>query len=85
MSNSAQEQEKLTLDSKWQPIETAPDGQETVLLLVDQEVYSGYRMQDGKWAFPFADYHGCGCCSDSTDQPTHWMPLPEPPTKGENK
>ena len=65
--------------STWQPIETAPNAPETVLLLVDGEVYSGYRQEDGDWIFPFADYHGCGCCSFCGDKPTHWMPLPTPP------
>lgn len=64
---------------EWQPIETAPEGNHTMLLLVDGEVYSGYRLEDEGWAFPFADYHGCGCCSRCRDKPTHWMPLPEPP------
>lgn len=22
---------------------------------------------------------GCGCCGGSDPEPTHWMPLPEPP------
>lgn len=64
---------------KWQPIETAPEGNHGMLLLIDEEVFSGYRMSDGTWAMPYADYHGCGCCSGTSDKPTHWMPLPEPP------
>jgi hypothetical protein len=63
---------------KWQPIETAPD-EGDMLLLVSGEIYSGYKLKDGSWAFPFADYHGCGCCSSNTDKPTYWMPLPETP------
>ena len=71
--------------STWQPIKSASGGQETVLLLVEGEVYSGCRLKDGTWWFPFADYHGCGCCSGDKDEPTHWMPLPAPPvTEGEN-
>lgn len=67
----------------WQPIETAPKG-ESILLLMDGEVFSGYYADGGYWAFPYADYHGCGCCGDFRDYPTHWMPLPELPTEGEN-
>lgn len=67
----------------WQPIETAPKD-ESVLLLMDDEVFSGFYSDGGFWVFPYAGYHGCGCCGDTNDQPTHWMPLPELPTQGES-
>ena len=61
----------------WQPIETAPQNVD-VLVLLGGEVFSG-AFNGGHWEFPYADYHGCGCCSGINDRPTHWMPLPEPP------
>ena len=68
--------------SDWQPIETSP-GYTTILVLCDGEVFQAHWDELG-WEFPFALYHGCGCCGgDPTmDQPTHWMPLPAPPTEG---
>ena len=68
---------------KWQPTETAPYNK-TVLLLGDSGmlgrrhfVISGYRDKD---------YRGCDWLdtqntrlSDYGVEPTHWMPLPDPP------
>jgi hypothetical protein len=79
--------------SKWQPIETAPkDG--TEILLYPQYVIGWWEFGDNEWmvmAIPLKEdgtiehdwkefrrwycvyaYRGGG-------QPTHWMPLPEPP------
>ena len=85
MSNSAQQQEKVILDSKWQPIETAPrDG--TVILATWI-----VNKRRGKWTIQPVIF-SCGVWLHAWDEdedlplePTHWMPLPEPPTKGENK
>lgn len=62
----------------WQPIETAPRNGTWVLLRWIDEVqfeqiskgafHTGYRY----WHCPF-------CMPDL--EPTHWMPLPEPPEK----
>ena len=75
---------------EWQPIETAPkDG--TPILVFDVSEHYGdaprgqtvmvvryrayspndYRAPGGTWEAPY------GPCS--ADNPTHWMPLPEPP------
>ena len=72
----------------WQPIETAPvDGTE-ILLLIDGKVIEGHwlEIEDphygsfGSWELVVLPFHGCGCCaSDDPPEPTHWMPLPEPP------
>lgn len=65
---------------KWQSIETAPkDG---TIVLVCGVGCDGYFVADVKW-------HGDHClmfdpCTDGysieTDLPTHWMPLPPPPS-----
>lgn len=68
--------------SEWQPIETAPkDGRE--LLGVDAEGDMGvmfYGMGSGRWlahAFAWTAY---AATRDLVPcEPTHWMPLPEPP------
>ena len=72
----------------WQPIETAPKNGRTIL--VWNGLNSGFytRAQDmgvalwRKQAFP--DGQECWCAQDCCDgvttyEPTHWMPLPEPP------
>ena len=61
----------------WQPIETAP-----------KEKGSEYLVWDGKdkWLVHYISvpdgmepkHNGCGCCVGPVE-PTHWMPLPEPP------
>lgn len=63
---------------KWQPIETAPiDGTE---ILAGAESWIGVpypvtsKFIDGKWATVFD-----GKWLPYEPQPTHWMPLPEPP------
>lgn len=62
----------------WQPIETAPrDG--SILgwnrldgVLVYRPVNYGSNKQFASWAAEFD-------CEGLADDPTHWMPLPEPP------
>lgn len=65
--------------TEWQPIETAPmDGTKILVVNWDGHIYEAQRDGD-YWNFPFADQHGCGCCGGVSDDPTHWMPLPELP------
>lgn len=60
----------------WQPIETAPKDDRT-LLLFDGEVRVGWRLND-KWIeLSASDFESEGF---TTLHPTHWMPLPEPPS-----
>lgn len=69
----------------WQPIETAPkDGTVIDLWVPDAKnaKYSAHRIPSCKWD----DKKGWVLdlipikISSLTDAPTHWMPLPEPPT-----
>jgi hypothetical protein len=54
---------------QWQPIETAPD--ETEILILDDEVYQAHwDKEELLWYCEGADMYLL---------PTHWMPLPEPP------
>lgn len=74
----------------WQPIETAPRDGTVILLFIEDHVIDGswdrFVRQDGSiyeptsWDVARLSSHGCGCCSSENDQPTHWMPLPPPPT-----
>jgi hypothetical protein len=70
--------------SEWQPIETAPkDGAEILLgfagekWIVQGRWVGDYKARDGAW---------WALNNDPTDAwggelyPTHWMPLPSPPT-----
>ena len=60
--------------SEWRPIETAPVG--TLILLCVSGICGQPLMRVG-W------YLGGMCVNPSTGKsirnPTHWMPLPEPP------
>lgn len=66
----------------WQPIETAPKDEHTDILLYGILVHTGGAYMDiGRWT----NYQG-GFWSWSADdsEPTHWMPLPEPPKEVEH-
>lgn len=79
----------------WQPIETAPKD-EIILLACDGYVHPGQFMQDGGCDWHFWDspmIRGEIVGDDRTriiieangwlnkyGGPTHWMPLPDPPT-----
>jgi hypothetical protein len=66
--------------NEWQPIETAPrdgthvlgyeDGEMTVIHWSDHPPTSSYK--GGYWNNIY--------CNDGEWWPTHWMPLPPPPT-----
>jgi hypothetical protein len=59
--------------TRWRPIETAPRDGTTILV----------GRWDGAMATIYNDHWaeepGCWCDSSPSFQPTHWMPLPEPP------
>jgi hypothetical protein len=71
--------------SSWQPIETAP--KQVVVLLWAQTGIEPYnwKIATGFWMPGYRDEPGCweweGRRLKPYDvQPTHWMPLPPPPT-----
>lgn len=69
--------------SKWKPIETAPKSGTYVLC------WNGIRVDMWHWdkqpyntrPRPYWSRVGpWGALNDRSQQPTHWMPLPKPPT-----
>lgn len=74
--------------NKWQPIETAPKDGSNILLYSPDGIYEASwslrypPAKDGFWRPLDLPSHGCGCCGEPDDEPTHWMPLPEPPEGG---
>lgn len=62
---------------KWQDISTAPkDGSEIMVwkkgwLYPHNGYWDANVGEEGSWENPFTN--------DCMDQPTHWMPLPDPP------
>ena len=64
---------EAALSAMWQPIETAPKD-EYVLAFEDGEFY--------KARYDSAEEYWQSCCGQPVvydPQPTHWMPLPQPP------
>lgn len=64
---------------EWQPIETAPKDKRFVALLYCTPTYRRYGVG---WYQPMTGWQGW-YHSGWKESPTHWMPLPEPPTGGE--
>jgi len=69
---------------EWQPIETAPrDG--TGVLLFDNEIHEGFWDELDYDEFRGApitgwSYGALSWIDDTNFSPTHWMPLPKPPS-----
>lgn len=71
----------------WQPIETAPKDQSILVYGVWQSELGGSTDEPCIWMAWFSydmwhvegtDYYACYVIN-----PTHWMPLPQPPKAGE--
>jgi len=67
---------------EWQPIETAPVMRSVLLFAVterDGDTITNWKMGSGHKDHA-GDWEWCGFRIRLWDhQPTHWMPLPEPP------
>ena len=66
----------------WQPISTAPKDGTHVLMWRDTKV--GPSISEAWWRTDCVFGHGWGGHSwvyPAWQQPTHWMPLPKPPTE----
>lgn len=64
----------------WQPIETAPDNEDGVLICDADKpdpAIGVARFMDGKWRGANLEWGFVGEAIWPT--PTHWMPLPKPP------
>lgn len=68
--------------SEWRPIETAPKDGRTILLAmpVGDGLGVGYWMEEANEWVPAAPII---VLTVFMTQPTHWMPLPEPPEADE--
>jgi hypothetical protein len=64
----------------WQPIETAPKDGTTFEGKLPDEARFTIKWKRDAWAF---DYGGCWLVLNQKNQPTHWVPLPPPPKKGD--
>ena len=68
-------------EARWQPIETAPKDAELLLLYDEQEesVRAGFwdavEVSPAAWTATETQGLTCGII-----KPTHWMPLPDPPS-----
>jgi hypothetical protein len=64
----------------WQPIETAPKDGTIVLAWDGRAVYVAFYGRYALWNE--MSWIGGHCKVAHITQPTHWMPLPEPPKGG---
>jgi hypothetical protein len=69
--------------SEWQPIETAPNDKGLILLYLSGDGYNGARLSNivvgvltGSGWYSISD----GYAGVVSGAPTHWMPLPAPPS-----
>ena len=65
---------EIELAARWQPIDTAPRDGTNIL------TWDGHSISIACWLDIMGDWWGdddCALCST----PTHWMPLPQPPTE----
>ena len=70
--------------SKWQLIETAPKQKVILLFAVTSSDPENWKMDTGHWLDGFRGEPGYWIWEGRKlaayeIQPTHWMPLPEPP------
>jgi hypothetical protein len=68
--------------SNWQPIETVPKDRTIVLLYLRGEGYHGPRQCNiTAGLLTDSGYYAIsdGYAGVVSDQPSHWMPLPDPP------
>lgn len=73
--------------SAWQPIETAPKDGTIILGFVPGDIYGSNDSMNWSRSGPFVlaiEFDGCWWGADQLPDayevnPTHWVPLPEPP------
>lgn len=74
--------------SEWQPIETYEDGEHVLFWLPHGErgvggMETGMLFRgDGDWHFWTHGGPNSGSDFEMFEKPTHWMRLPQPPTRG---
>lgn len=83
--------EELEAQQMWQPIETAPKDRTAILLCNRAGSFIGYYMPvyqsgyrpKGPWSSLLLNHEHMPR-DGAHEQPTHWMPLPQPPTEKSN-
>lgn len=65
----------------WQPIETAPKDGQVILICAGNAVASVYWDDEFTWVSTEDNL----MAHIVHDDPTHWMPLPEPPPQQKNR
>lgn len=75
--------EKLELKhlAEWQPIDTAPKNFSDVLIYLPRSEFGDYgeRVTVAFWEVDLRLWIIPGLLPNEESNPTHWMPLPEPP------
>ena len=67
------------MSNEWQPIETSPRNHTRILLFVPP-----YGSTTGHWDCLFGDDGwNMHAVLNKSAEPTHWMPLPDPPKESE--
>lgn len=67
----------------WQPIETAPPDKDVLIFIegaIIQAKYCQATAYNGtiypyKWEVASLPSHGCGCCYEDNEEPTHWAEI----------
>lgn len=77
----------MNIAATWQPRETAPTNSYVLLFLpgasAGQEIIIGAFLKSESPADAGDWYEQCESAGGPLDiEPTHWMPLPDPPTTG---
>lgn len=85
---------KLKAQVEWQPIETAPKDGTAVIIAVPDRAHTDFivgeayfdpeHYGDGDWWWAntdYGDYHGGPVSEVNYNHPTHWRPLPAPPSQ----
>lgn len=74
---------------RWRDISECPKDGTHIILLIDGEAIEGWYKKEkwhtdekSSWNVISMSSHGCGCCGDENDLPTHFMPLPDTPRGG---
>ena len=70
--------------NEWQPIETAPKDTTVLIHWAESKGYNGHTGIGGladceEDGFLWYEDHGADSGETCLEDPTHWMPLPEPP------
>ena len=67
---------------EWQPIETAPkDGKRHMLFAAEFDRPGDWRIKMGYWSEGYKSWQLFG----GSWKPTHWMPLPPPPSNAKRQ